>query len=601
MNLRLLPFVALLATLFSAASAQKVNYLEITKPFKNDPVFRNTKGNVQPGLLRMPYITWAADGVTIHANGGEKPNPSSKLARAAGSPVQLSRQDDFNQQLKDYITGKSPFLRGTMGMINLATEGLVSIHPDLEPMVLFQLSWSTGADGFVAKGVNQLSDLKGKSIVVQRTGPHMDLVFVLIQDAGLQPSDVNIKYVQEITFNPDKTTPGANDPAAAFRADPSLAGAAAIYPDILTLTAGGNVGTGAEDSVRGARPILTTRTASRVIADVYAVRKDWFLNNQARANAIAQALVDEQAVFADYLDNIAKKKAGDAAKTRTFKNICRPLSGIFLFDEGAVDDYILWLGIDSELAGLAGNKEFFTRQNNPVGFSATNDRIQSYYLKAGFLSSKKSLAPPSLAYLQGRAAPAVAAQKPAFASAQAVRSAAESATAGNLFKYSFQFPATMADLKWGDYPEVFHTIHEKVSRYGGAVVQLRGHADNFFYNFVAMKRSKGEKTYRRRVGGQFQTFPLPQTEEILNSANKLSYSRAFAVKRAYAQYLREYHNLSTQEMDLSRFDVKGMGVSDPLHKNPQNPAQRKENMRGEVIVIGVESELPIEFGMDDLQ
>ena len=31
----------------------------------------------------------------------------------------------------------------------------------------------------------------------------MDLVFVLIQDAGLKPSDVNVKYVADITLNPD--------------------------------------------------------------------------------------------------------------------------------------------------------------------------------------------------------------------------------------------------------------------------------------------------------------------------------------------------------------------------------------------------------------
>ena len=78
----------------------------------------------------------------------------------------------------------------------------------------------------------------------------MDLVFVLIQDAGLKPSDVNVKYVADITLNPDNKTPGINDPAGAFRGDNT---AAAIYPDILTLTAGGNVGTGAEDSVRGSQ------------------------------------------------------------------------------------------------------------------------------------------------------------------------------------------------------------------------------------------------------------------------------------------------------------------------------------------------------------
>jgi hypothetical protein len=116
-----------------------------------------------------------------------------------------------------------------------------------------------------------------------------------------------------------------------------------------------------------------------------------------------------------------------------------------------------------------------------------------------------------------------------------------------------------------------------------------------------MKRSRGDTSYERKVGGAFKKFPLPQVEELSNAANKLSYSRAFAVKRAYAQYLREHHGLSAQEMDLSRFDVKGMGVSDPRHTNPSSPQQRTENMRGELIIIGVESEIPLDFGMEDLR
>ena len=166
------------------AFGQKVNYSEISKPFKNDPVFKTQKGAVKPGILQMPFITWAADGVTIHANGGERPNAGSKLGRAAGAPVKLERVDEFDKQLKAYVSGDSPFLRGTIGMINLAAEGLTAISPDLAPIVFMQLSWSTGADGFVAKGVNKLSDLKGKTIVVQRTGPHMDLVNVLLRMRG---------------------------------------------------------------------------------------------------------------------------------------------------------------------------------------------------------------------------------------------------------------------------------------------------------------------------------------------------------------------------------------------------------------------------------
>ncbi|PTY01637.1 hypothetical protein DB346_12945 [Verrucomicrobia bacterium LW23] len=590
----------------SPASAKPVNYVEPPKPFESSPAFKTPVKPVAPGPTTVPFITWAADGVTVSANGGLEATPHSKLAKALGVPVKLQLRDEFEEQVRDYISGKSPFLRGTVGMIDLAADGLKKLDPGLEPVVILQISWSTGADGFVAKGIGNLAELKGKTIVVQANGPHVDLVQVLLQDAGLNPGDVTIKYVRDIAFNAANGKDAANDPANALRNDPSLTGAAAISPDILALTAGGKVGTGAEDSVKGAAPILTTKTANRVIADVYAVRRDYLTANPDKVRAFVEALLEEQARFKGYLDNIAKKNAGKAALTDEFKKLCKPLAGIFLADEGAVNDYILWVGVDSELSLASGNVSFFTDTKNPVGFAATQARIRKYYQEIGLVKSPGALAlaPWDWGKFDGSSKPAEAEPaKPRFANVESVRTAAAGQDARVLLTYTFNFPAKMSDLNWKDYRSVFDTIHEKVTRYGGAVVQLRGHADNFLYNFVRMKTAKGDKTYQRRIGNteKFEELPLPSLEEVSNSANQLSYARAFAIKRAYAQYLREYVGLSPAEIDISRFDVKGMGVTDPLKPNPTTPADREANMRGELVIIGVESELPAEFGSEDLK
>jgi hypothetical protein len=472
--------------------------------------------------------------------------------------------------------------------------------------VIVQVSWSTGADGFVARGVSKLADLKGKTIVIQQGGPHVEFVQVLLQDAGLEPGDVTIKYVKDITYNSARGKDVATDPANALRNDPALTGAAGVSPDILSLTAGGKIGTGAEDSVKGAIPILTTKTANRVIADVYAVRRDYLTANPEKVRAFTAALLKEQARFKGYLDNIAKKSAGNAAMTEEFKKICKPLAGIFLADENAVNDYIIWIGVDCELPQTSGNIAFFADAKNPVGFAATQARIRKYYKAVGFVRNISNVAVASWdwAAFDQSATPAVPTPpKVRFADTESVRTAAAGQDARILLTYNFTFPAKMSELNWKDYRPVFDTIHEKVSRYGGAVVQLRGHADIFFYNFVRMKAAKGDKTYQRRITDtdKFEELPLPTLEEVSNSANQLSYSRAFAIKRAYAQYLREYVGLSPAEIDLSRFDVKGMGISDPLNPNPITPTQREANMRGALVIIGVESELPVSFGSEDLK
>ena len=590
-----------------------VHYVEPAKPYGASPFLKTTrKGAVSAqGTLQIPLITWAADGVTVSANGGLEPNPNSPLARALGRPVRLEVIDDFDQQVQNYVAGKSPFLRGTADMIALVAQALKNVDPNLEPVVVLQLSTSTGADGFVAKNLSSLADLKGKTLVTQINGPHLSLIGNMLKDAGLQPGDVQIKFVKQITADPGyKPTSPAEDPANAFRRDLSLTGAACISPDILALTAGGTTGTGLEGTVKGARPIFTTKTASSIIFDTYAVRRDFLGEHPELVEAFREAHLRQQEMFMDELANIKKGRDADKKRVANFKTLCKPLAKIFNQDENAVSDYIIWVGSDSQLAGRAGNAKFFD-DASPVGFRATTARIREFFQGLGLIESPTTIAynRPALAEhsaageTTAKPAPAPTAAKPAFASTQAVRKAADSAGANVMYRYTFKFPAQVSEIKWSDYPEVFGKINETVSRYGGAVVQLRGNADNFFYNFVQTKQAQGQTTYQRRIAGtdKFETLPLPKPEELLNDANALSYSRAFAVKRAYAAYVRENLHLSPDEVDLSRFDVKGMGLGNPVVKNPQTPEQRAENMRGEMVIIAAESEIPAEIGADDLK
>lgn len=602
----------LLAAALPLQAAEPIDYVEPYRPFAQSPALAKTKkGPVDnASALLVPMITWAADGVTVTANGGTSPTPNSPLARAVGRPVDLKVIDDFDKQVENYVTGRSPFLRGTADMIALVAQALKEKDEGLEPVIFLQLSTSTGADGFVGVGIERLTDLKGKTIVTQLNGPHLSLVGNMLKDAGLSTKDVTLKFVREITAPPgwDKKS-AAVDPANALRRDPTLAGAAVISPDLGALTAGGTVGTGLEGTVKGAKPLFSTKTASSVIFDVYAVRRDFLGANRALVNAFREAHLKAQEGFLLELANVAKKNSADRAKVDAFKRQARPLAKLFMQDEGAVNDYIVWVGVDSQLAGTAGNVRFFD-ERNPVGLKATTTRIQEFFGELGLIKSPMEVA---FARPEGpkvdseasvaSASPAPTAAKPTFSSAQAVRKAAESAGAKQLYRYTFKFPAAVSDINWKDYPDVFKRIHETVTRYGGAIIQLRGHADNFFANFVAAKRKRGETTYERRIKGtdKFESLPLPKNEEIANDANTLSYSRAFAVKRAYAVYVREALNLSPDEIDLSRFDVRGMGIGDPLIPNPTTPEQRAENMRGEMVIIAAESELPSDFGADDLR
>jgi hypothetical protein len=105
---------------------------------------------------------------------------------------------------------------------------------------------------------------------------HINYAATVLEDAGLKPSDFTFVYFKELTIPKADTGGKIIDPVSAFQADASIAAVFCISPDAATLTSGGKIGSGTEGSVKGAKIILSTKTASQVIVDVLAVRKDWF-------------------------------------------------------------------------------------------------------------------------------------------------------------------------------------------------------------------------------------------------------------------------------------------------------------------------------------
>jgi ABC-type amino acid transport substrate-binding protein len=139
--------------------------------------FKDLVGNVRVGnvekanSVQVPYILWGGDVATFLANGDLKTKPGS-LFQTAGLDVQLTPGDDFVAQVRNYMEGKTPFLRGTMHMLGLAGE-VVGSDPRTKPVVILQLSWSAGDHIVARKGIRSLNDLKGKKIACQQGGPHV--------------------------------------------------------------------------------------------------------------------------------------------------------------------------------------------------------------------------------------------------------------------------------------------------------------------------------------------------------------------------------------------------------------------------------------------
>ena len=125
--------------------------------------FKAKVGNVDIGTvdsskpLQVPYILWGGDVATFQANGGLK-TQSKSVYGEMGLDLRLVPGDDFVEQVRRYMRGESPFLRGTLRMIGLASE-VIGSDPRTEGVVFLQMTWSAGDHLVGREGLKYLRSL----------------------------------------------------------------------------------------------------------------------------------------------------------------------------------------------------------------------------------------------------------------------------------------------------------------------------------------------------------------------------------------------------------------------------------------------------------
>src|SRR5262245_160126 len=103
--------------------------LALTGPVQGQEKFSNLVGPGKMGEVKkadvyeLPYIFWGGDVATFHANGGLETKPESLFGKL-GLKFKLVNGDDFVAQVKGYVEGKTPFIRGTFSQLGQASEVL---------------------------------------------------------------------------------------------------------------------------------------------------------------------------------------------------------------------------------------------------------------------------------------------------------------------------------------------------------------------------------------------------------------------------------------------------------------------------------------------
>jgi outer membrane protein OmpA-like peptidoglycan-associated protein/ABC-type nitrate/sulfonate/bicarbonate transport system substrate-binding protein len=551
----------------SPAAAQRVKYLETPKPL-SAVLTGSVKSVRSSGAVKLPVITWGGDIATIYANGGATTSMGSILDDE-GLEFEIFREDNFVVQAQKCLDGETPYLRGTMGMINMAAAAFAAKGVNLVPF--YQLTWSTGGDAMVVRGnIKRVRDLRGKKIALQAYGPHVEYLGKVLADDGLTFRDVTLVWLPELTLPPYDTKGMATDPASAMRADATIDAALTIIPDALALTSGGATGTGAEQSVKGAKILLTTKTASRVIADVYAVRSDYLNSNRSEVEKLAHGLLRGQ----EALQQLQQQKSSRQAENL---QLLGKAADILLGSPQATADAEALLG-DCEFVGYPGNVAFFTGQGTLRNFERLTSEIQSSLLNIGLLSAKVSLNHANWDYAKLAAGlkntAGVTFSKPTFDPRKVEKKLAvetESwAEEGTLFLSEITFEPNQNDFPEMRYAADFQKALELAQTYAGALFVVEGHSDPLG---VLKARQQNESP--------------AVINQMTQSAKNLSYERAQAVVKSFLVYAKK----RGITLDESRFVPAGLGISNPKYNPPKTKDEWAANRRVVFRLKQVEAEL----------
>ncbi|MFN9713615.1 MAG: ABC transporter substrate-binding protein [Planctomycetota bacterium] len=590
--------LCLLAQIPGSADAQE-KFSDLVGPVRVEPVAAGATVNV-------PYILWGGDVATFLANGDLKTKSGSTFQKL-GLDMQLQPGDDFVGQVRNYLSGKSPMLRGTMHMIGLAGE-VLGQDPRTKPVVILQLSWSAGDHIVARKTIRTLNDMKGKKVACQQGGPHVGLLYDSLAAAGLGRSDVEIVWTKDIT--------GPNGPAETFRRDATIDACCVITPDMIGLTSGLEAeGSGAEGTVAGARVVNSTVQMSRSIADVYAVRRDWYDANKdwVKKFVAGHLKATEQLVA------MRKAYAESSKMAKDYEQILAMSQRIYGKDtlptlEGDVHGLLL----DCSFVGLPGQIAFFRQKSNASGFEETMTRAIDLATSWKYAGVRAGFEPNDFDYKDIAKIAGIEYVEPKAVERFAPTGEAtdlflgENLDANTIVSFSINFEPNEQRFSTDRYGAEFLRALKQASQFGNARVVIRGHADPT-KTLVDLVKAGMAKGVIQQVGqpGNFRYFmngkplDLNNTKDIvemvkagtfgggavdpmvtMQAAINLSLSRAEAVKKSLQQFASE----SQINIDVSQIVPVGAGILEPIIPKPRNMDEAKENMRVEFRIVKVNPE-----------
>jgi outer membrane protein OmpA-like peptidoglycan-associated protein len=325
------------------------------------------------------------------------------------------------------------------------------------------------------------------------------------------------------------------------------------------------VGTGAEDSVKGAKILLSTKTANRIISDVYAVRKDYFDKNREAVKRFVHALLQSEEEVKDLF----------AGKGDSFQRLLGVSGKLLLDDAGAKAD-AEGMYRDAEMAGFDGNVKFFADTGYPRNYRRISYEIQDSLLALNLLRGRHDVLWADWNYDELRSglrhAGKVDVSRFRADKTAVVAERLSKKGSSSLFAFEIRFTPNQSAFTVSEYRSEFDRVIELASTYGGAIITVEGHSDPM--NYLRKKKEGAADLMLRKIE---------------QAAKNLSYNRASAVRNEIVRYAGS----RGITLDPNQLNIIGHGISSPKFAVPSTKEEWEKNMRVEFKLMQVEAEAEV--------
>ena len=483
-------------------------------------------------VVEFPINVWPGWAPIIMANTGMDASDQSVFAKKYGFYVHLAIVDDPVKARDLFASGQSHILWGTLDMVALFAPELVKDSRTV-PVVCQQIDFSAGGDGVVARGdIRSINDLrikngKRKKVVLAQNSPSHYLIMSLLIDAGIDPGDIDFKWSSD-----------APSAAKIFVQDSSFDAFVGWSPDIYNVT----------DKLKGSRLVVTTGTANHLIADVWAVRNDFYRDHPEIVSGLVRGILEG-------IDMVRKDPSQAAQALATAFSLpvedCKNMVG----KDGGIAEG------DAHLTNYRENAKFFLDPFNPANFEVVWNSASLIYKSLGTITTSvpaaKVKAANVLAAMSEEYKDVRDLSQPTFKPDALMKMSAEAGAGQVLTKaVMIAFEPNKSGLN-PEYdttiPATLEEIGKLAGRFGNAYIIIEGNTD------------------ASRKG-------IVPTDLV----RQLSYDRADAVRKAI---------MDKYQFDPNKFKVVGNGWDNPLPgcTDPSNPDNNKKNRRVEVKVFPLES------------